>query len=51
MTKNVISDQAGEIVDATTADEVETMTAATTAPPMLPRPPSTTIDSRREIRS
>src|SRR5262249_14231467 len=51
MTKNVISDQAGDTVEATTADEVDTMTAPTTAPPTLPSPPSTTIDSSREMRS
>jgi len=51
ITKNVISDHAGETVDATIAEDVETITAAITAPPMLPMPPSTTIESRREIRS
>ena len=51
MTKKVISDQAGDTVAATIADEVDTMTAAITAPPTLPRPPRTTIDSSREIRS
>jgi hypothetical protein len=51
MTKNVMADQAGEIVEATIADDVDTTTAPTMAPPMLPSPPSTTIDRRSEIRS
>jgi len=51
MMKNVISDQVGEIVEATTATDVDTINAPTIAPPMLPRPPSTTIESNREIRS
>ena len=51
MTKKVISDQAGEIVAATIAEDVDTITPATTAPPTLPSPPRTTMDSNREMRS
>jgi hypothetical protein len=51
ITKNVIWDHAGEIVVATIADAVDTMTAAMTAPPTLPRPPRSTIESSTEIRS
>src|SRR5207302_3490142 len=36
---------------ATTASVTPMTSAATTAPPRLPRPPSTTIESSREIRS
>src|SRR5665647_1917689 len=50
-TKKVISDQAGDIVAATTAEDVDTITPARTAPPTLPSPPRTTIDSSLEIRS
>ena len=51
MTKKVISDHAGDIVAATIAEDVDTITAAITAPPTLPSPPRTTIDSNLEMRS
>ena len=49
--KNVNADQVGEIVTDRTASATPMNSAATTAPPRLPMPPSTMMDSRREIRS
>src|SRR5205814_1985419 len=49
--KNTNDDQIGEISTATTDSTTPRMSEATTAPPMLPRPPSTTMESRREMRS
>ena len=50
-TKNENDAQIGEISTATIASITPMTSAATTAPPRLPRPPSTTIESSREIRS
>src|SRR5256885_259685 len=50
-TKNENAAQVGEISTATTASVTPIRSAATTAPPRLPSPPSTTIESSREIRS
>jgi hypothetical protein len=38
-------------VTATTDSATPNSSAATTAPPRLPRPPRTTMDRSREIRS
>ena len=49
--KNTNGDQMGAIVTATTDSVTPRSIAATTAPVRLPRPPRTTIDRSREIRS
>jgi hypothetical protein len=49
--KKVISDHVGDQVTAATEDTTPIITPARTAPPIDPRPPSTTTDSNLEIKS
>src|SRR6266511_2770416 len=49
--KKANDDHTGDSVAATTASATPMSNAATTEPPRLPSPPSTTIDNSREIRS
>ena len=51
ITKKVIAAQGGDSVGGHHRLGDAHDRAATTAPPTLPRPPSTTIDSSSEIRS
>src|SRR5690349_15481605 len=49
--KNTSCDQIGDQATATTSSSTSMKMAATSAPPIEPRPPRMTIVSRREIRS